>query len=266
MKNIILLFVIILVGCKNNDETKPGSNDTVPPPGTIRVQDTIPIIAAPHDTLSTLVTAEKSFFYKAPDKTVYKVTVVPDEDPAANQPLNCNEVRFGGHDRKVAKISVATGATEQKTFENFLHSLKPDSFMKSLNISKDTNSNRVSFEKRNVKLKNVFLYAIKREPDNDYHLIIGSKTGTPFFTVEISGLPPTGSVAFTKLKQIRTLIETRFGVLCDPNFRKFSPGIPVDVSGSIFFDVDHSAGTVGPIGLRPQTAWEMHPATGILFH
>jgi hypothetical protein len=37
------------------------------------------------------------------------------------------------------------------------------------------------------------------------------------------------------------------------------------VTGSLFFDVDHPAGAVGPQGHRPQTAWEIHPISSIAF-
>jgi hypothetical protein len=44
-------------------------------------------------------------------------------------------------------------------------------------------------------------------------------------------------------------------------YRKYTFPIPVVVDGSLFFDVDHAAGVVGPAGMRPQTAWEIHPVT-----
>ena len=37
------------------------------------------------------------------------------------------------------------------------------------------------------------------------------------------------------------------------------------VCGSLFYDISHSPGTVGPQGLRPGTAWEIHPVTSIVF-
>jgi hypothetical protein len=39
----------------------------------------------------------------------------------------------------------------------------------------------------------------------------------------------------------------------------------VKVTGSLFFDVDHKAGSVGPTGMRPKTAWEIHPVSDIQF-
>jgi hypothetical protein len=37
----------------------------------------------------------------------------------------------------------------------------------------------------------------------------------------------------------------------------------VRIEGSLFFDVDHAAGAVGPANMKPKSAWEMHPITKI---
>jgi hypothetical protein len=42
-------------------------------------------------------------------------------------------------------------------------------------------------------------------------------------------------------------------------YKKFDPPIAVDLTGSVFFDVDHPAGAIGPAGLKPSSAWEIHP-------
>jgi hypothetical protein len=41
----------------------------------------------------------------------------------------------------------------------------------------------------------------------------------------------------------------------------------VKITGSIFFDGDHSAGTIGPltpVKHRPDTVWEIHPIFGVV--
>jgi hypothetical protein len=48
-------------------------------------------------------------------------------------------------------------------------------------------------------------------------------------------------------------------------YKKFAPPIAVILEGSVFFDVDHPAGAVGPAGLKPSSAWEIHPLTDIIF-
>jgi hypothetical protein len=37
----------------------------------------------------------------------------------------------------------------------------------------------------------------------------------------------------------------------------------VTVEGSLFYDVDHAPGAVGPRDMKPTTAWEIHPITQI---
>ena len=44
-----------------------------------------------------------------------------------------------------------------------------------------------------------------------------------------------------------------------------TPANIVKIRGSIFFDTDHAAGTVGPTGFRPATAWEIHPVIYLEF-
>ena len=46
-----------------------------------------------------------------------------------------------------------------------------------------------------------------------------------------------------------------------PKYRVYDHPLPVIVEGPLFFDVDHGAGTVGPSGMKPRTAWEIHPIT-----
>lgn len=48
-------------------------------------------------------------------------------------------------------------------------------------------------------------------------------------------------------------------------YEKHDPPVPVEITGPLFFDVDHDAGVVGPQGHRPKTAWEIHPVMDIKF-
>ena len=56
-----------------------------------------------------------------------------------------------------------------------MDSLPSDQFMRSYNppITEDADSDRVQEEKRNVSVT-AFLYATKKEADNDYHMILGA--------------------------------------------------------------------------------------------
>ena len=75
-------------------------------------------------------------------------------------------------------------------------------------------------------------------------------------------------MAANGINAVRTYLKNYFGsTLCtSTGYTKFTPAIRVKLlKGSLFFDIDHTAGTVGPTGLRPNTAWEMHPIQAISF-
>jgi len=40
---------------------------------------------------------------------------------------------------------------------------------------------------------------------------------------------------------------------------KLKKPIAVEVQGSLFYDIDHEPGVVGPLDMQPRTAWEIHP-------
>jgi hypothetical protein len=176
---------------------------------------------------------------------------------------------FNGTDRRDAKTSIGTGDVEDiGSLDDVLSGLKSDDEM--LNrvppITRAADSERVDPEQRNVHVS-AFLYATKRETDHDYHLILGSQpsaASSQFMTAEVSGLPTEGDRA--KLTIPRQAFENHFASQpIGSNYRKFDPPIPVDITGSLFFDVDHLPGEVGPDGMKPRTSWEIHPITKIAF-
>ena len=175
---------------------------------------------------------------------------------------------FRGTDRQAAKLSVADAPSE--TFPDvaeLIATLPSDDDMLGMGISRDATSDRVTEEKRNVVVTG-FLYAVKHENDNDFHLIVGTDPdagAVTYLNVEVSGLPPGGPNR-AKLRAPRTAFKTFFSdQTFGSNYTKINPPVAVRISGSLFFDVDHRAGVVGPQGLRPNTAWEIHPATDITF-
>ena len=191
-----------------------------------------------------------------------------EENPSENNRATCSDY-FSGNDRKVAKISISSGSSRTHyTMRTFINTLQTDAFMKWLGISKSSSSGRVSQEDRNVYITTSYLYAIKHESDGDLHLIIGDPNKTYFFNCEASGYPSSSASSYTKIKTVKTTLVNRFATdFCGKtSYTVFSPPILVDVlKGSLFFDVDHSAGTVGPTGYRPSTAWEIHPISEIKF-
>ena len=189
-------------------------------------------------------------------------------------PLNS----FTGKARRVAKVSIANAPMEDFDSVTDLlagpNKLKSDSSMIALDIPHGSDSDRVAAEKRNIRVR-AFLYAFKKEGDNDYHVIIGDPPGTPdlrYFNVEISALPtdedgPTAE-AKAKLKAARTTFKSFFalGESGPGSYQKPNPPVEVIVAGSAFWDADHPPpNTVGPSLHKPKTAWEIHPITSIEF-
>lgn len=181
---------------------------------------------------------------------------------------------FAGTSRKAAKLSVAAAPVEAFTdLRDLIASLPAKKTMTGHKpkITTDAKSGRVALETRNVRVR-AFLYAASRESDRDYHLIIGrarNKTQRAYMTVEVSGLPPKTSASFPRLNTARTAYKLFFGAdLPGTSYDFYDPPIPIDIAGSLFFDVSHATGTPpGPQSLRKDmpTIWEIHPVTDIVF-
>jgi hypothetical protein len=210
------------------------------------------------------------------DNGIYrKVSKIEDTDPEdtneeelANRSSGCSS-SYSGVDRKVAKISFSSATTKTHyTFNAFRKTLQTDDYMRSLGISTSSTSGRVSQEDRNIYITTSYLYAIKSESDGDFHMIIGDPSKAALTNCEASGLPSTKSSAYSKIKAVKDAIITRFETdFCGTSsYTIFSPPILIDkIYGSLFYDVDHAAGVVGPKGYRPTTSWEVHPISFIQF-
>ena len=214
------------------------------------------------DTITVLKTDRtKPAIYKAPNGKLYKVRFVSDPSaPFGTETLKCGEDTFSGKDRAIAKTSFVKGvpATSFNSISQLIASLTPDAVIRP---KLTTTSKRIADENKNVRLeKNIFLYAMKSESDNDYHIIVGDNktlSKATLLNIEISGVPKTGNAAIQK---VRDFFETNFVQLCGTKYAVFTGNpIPIKISGSVFYDVDHPAGQVGPTGLRPKTSWEIHP-------
>lgn len=181
---------------------------------------------------------------------------------------------YAGTARKAAKLSIADAQEEVfADLRELIASLTPDQAMTrhTPRITTDAASDRVAEEKRNVRVR-AFLYAASREDDNDFHLIIGSdpqQTPARCITMELSGLPPADTEAFPVLKAARDAYKAFFGEqLPGQSYDFYRPPIPVEIGGSLFFDMSHSHGQrPGPPSLQNlmATIWEVHPVTHIVF-
>jgi hypothetical protein len=200
-----------------------------------------------------------------------KVPAAAAIEAAARKPPSTGD-QFGGNDRKAAKLSIATGKPE--TFSDvskLIATLPSHDVMAALKIPLGPTSGRVKQEQRNVHVTG-FLYAASREADNDFHLVVGRdpKASGPamYMTMEVSGLPPNNSPAFTAMNAARTAYKKFFGSkLPGAGYDYYSTNpIPVVIEGSLFWDATHSTGQApGPPSLKPHmpTIWEVHPITSI---
>jgi hypothetical protein len=181
---------------------------------------------------------------------------------------------FAGEARKAAKLAVADAAIEDVADVTALIATLPSKTAMARHqprITTDPDSGRVAEENRNVRMRS-FLYAASREADNDFHLIIGvdPNSGSPvYMTIEISGLPPEGSGSFSTLKSARDAYKEFFGDhLPGASYDFYDPPIPIEIEGSLFFDMSHVRGqSPGPPSLHADmpTIWEIHPVSKIVF-
>jgi hypothetical protein len=183
---------------------------------------------------------------------------------------------FQGTARKAAKLSISTAKTENFTdVKDLINSLPAESKMKSHKppIGTGATSNRVKEEERNVHVT-AFMYAASREADNDFHLIIGRDPKAPpemYMTMELSGLPPSSSPSFKQLKAARDAFKKFFkdigGQLPGLTYDFYHPPVPVQIDGSLFFDMSHAkGGRPGPPSLKSRmpVIFEIHPITKIV--
>lgn len=181
---------------------------------------------------------------------------------------------FQGKDRKAAKLTIASAATESiGDLADLLTALPSRTAMQNHvpKILTAPSSGRVAEENRNVRIR-AFLYAASQEADRDWHLIIGrDPNSTPhvYMTAEVSGLPPQGSASFAQLQATRATYKQFFANnLPGPSYDFYDPPIPLEIEGSLFFDMTHASGQgPGPASLHKDipTIWEIHPVSRILF-
>jgi hypothetical protein len=216
-----------------------------------------------------------------PRSAVPPIGAPPVAAPAAAKPAPVGD-NFEGSKRKAAKLSLGS-AKKVEVFNDvtdLIATLPSKTAMKNHvpKISNAETSGRVVEEQRNVRIR-AFIYAASLEDDNDYHVIIGrdpAKSPPVFFNMEISALPVGGPKrVVTLLKKVRNTYKAFF-THPDPPKRRlpgmtydfYEPPIPIEVEGSLYFDMPHANGEgPGPDDLRADipTIWEIHPVTKIVF-
>ena len=184
----------------------------------------------------------------------------------------CASDDFTGNNRKMAKTSIVASKS-METFADlpgFISSLPDDKSMTTRKppITNNPYFSRVAEEERNIKIMEAYVFAITRQADNDFLLILGSTQDyrkAVFFNVEVSGLPEASKDSYQTLNTVRTKVKNQFGNVCGKTLLLMDNPVKVSVAGSLFFDIDQKPGKTGPKKLRTTTAWELHPLSEIVF-
>lgn len=191
--------------------------------------------------------------------------------PAARVARAAESDIFAGTARKTAKTTLVSGTAEEfDSVQALWSSLEPDEDMihRDPPISHASTSRRVREERRRVSVV-ALLCAASREDDNDYHAILCDDPHATApderycLNVEVSGLPRSGAYVARLTAARQQFSDILGGNLPGSRYAFYEPPIPVLVTGSLFYDIDHRPGAVGPSALRPDTAWEIHPVETI---
>jgi hypothetical protein len=246
--------------------------------GCHRATQPAPAAAAPQPA-ATAPQATATATFRSPSGKTYQATAIgpaDNDEPVVIPPVAPGAApsmdNYHGTARKAAKLSIATGSPQNfPDIGAVLDSLIPDDQMRAMGISTGADSERLPQEET-VVIVNGFLYAASRESDNDFHCIVGTDPSQPparLMNVEVSGLPASSSPFFVQLKTARNEFKAFFSssgdALPTSGYKKYEPPIPVEITGSLFYDVDHAPGAIGPDGMRPTTSWEIHPVSDIQF-
>jgi hypothetical protein len=242
--------------------------------------------ALPADTVPDLTEqTESTDVLRLPDGRTVEVDMyeeftfyedASEEETRRKSDKACVTPFFAGKVRKLAKTTPHSGgrARSFSSIADFLEWLPSDSSMKyGTPIDRSENSARVPAEQRNIILKKVWLLAVYRERDNDFHLILCDKQvydgEAALFSAEISGLPDSPNVSprtMSDLEDARRALTDKLGDLnCGRTYIFKKGGLPVKVRGSLFFDIHHAGHKHGRQGLYPQSAWELHPVTDLIW-
>lgn len=176
---------------------------------------------------------------------------------------------FRGKDRGGAKTSIVGGEPDAyDSVAELEKALPSDDKMLHHTPEITSKTNERTDEERHQVAVPAWIYAVKYEDDQDFHVILGTnpqQKPVVYFNAEISGLPKSSAASYKRLAAVRKAFARVLGnKLPGPNkYHVYKPPLAVDLEGSLFYDVDHTPGEVGPKTMKPKTAWEIHPITHI---
>jgi hypothetical protein len=225
------------------------------------VAPAIPVVKIKGRTYRLLDTVDQGQFQEPSRPAAVTAAGIPGDDT------------FTGTDRLLPKTTIVDAEVEDfatvAALVNQVLTKNSDETMANMGITRSTDT-RVDAEKRNVRV-NGFIHAFKKEGDNDYHVILGdgpNAESAVYLNVEVSGIPVGGTTANRKqLMAVRDQFKQTFNLSASgpKGYKRPNEPIPVRITGSLFWDVDHPPGAVGPGDLKPKTAWEIHPVSVIEF-
>jgi hypothetical protein len=240
------------------EKAKVGPDHRLPPPGEINQAKTR--VQAELESVKKQLANYVSLYGELP-RPQFQAQI----GQAAQVVRNAEELL--GTFRKDARSSVANAPiATYESLDALLKTLPSDVEMRTRESLIDEKSSRVAEEYRNVKVSACYLYAFKRELSNDIRLILGSgksPEGARYMIANISGLPADGQYR-DQLRVPRDQFKEVFGEAVTSAYTRLSPPAKVQVAGSLLYSTLHPPGAVGPVGLRPATAWSIHPVTDIV--
>lgn len=201
------------------------------------------------------------------------------EQPAAQDTVSIHhqltEDAFLGDIRSAAKTSIVNAIPDTFVTVKALHKWLPkDEYMHDHTEACHNTTPRTPEESHNVCIRDLYLLGVKREDDNDFHLLLASwpslKKDQPYFSAEISGLPDSSAAGFRTLTNVRDEFLAYFGDRAEHEIvfvaSENHPAIHLQyITGSLFFDNHHYSSHSAVKGLKVCSAWEIHPVTAIKF-
>ncbi|MCE2772230.1 MAG: hypothetical protein LW750_02135 [Bacteroidetes bacterium] len=182
---------------------------------------------------------------------------------------------FLGKVRKETKTSFADAPVDTfRDVKQLRNSFKDEEWMHKYSDARKQKAPRCKEEQKNVALTNVYLFAVSREDDNDFHLILGSNPAQGknqvLISAEVSGLPDPASPHYAALKAVRDIFKNYFSDRYQKEHVFFvnekRPPIKLEyLEGSLFFDNHHYNAYSGFNGFKAATAWEIHPVRVLRF-
>ncbi|HTL82546.1 MAG TPA: hypothetical protein VL651_12625 [Bacteroidia bacterium] len=182
---------------------------------------------------------------------------------------------FLGKIRASVKTSFVNDVPDTFHFIQELRGWLPSDLYMHTQSDARTNINvRCKEENKNIYLRDVYIFGVKREDDNDFHVLLGTSgelnNEQLYFSAEISGLPDTASDAYATLKTLRTKFKAHFGNDITKEFvfvasANHPPIHLLSIQGSLFFDNHHYTKHSAVQGRSVCSAWEIHPVTSIEF-